>query len=973
MDIFSGNGFTLSYNTDLGNIFPQSGLNVKINEVAALPNFEITSKVNSYETYDSEYSTKLMAEQSVSPVSIVVNYLPDDRTHQFLDAAADSGEEFQLVFKYIDNSESITYAIVNGVISSSMVNGSKDSVVTKSYTFETNELVARSQVVDALAPLYEGDYGVGSNGISVPQYEQQLPNGNSFVKIPSSQPGNPTGSDMMGIGLVDEETYSSIAVTRSGALSIFAKNQSTAWTRILTATQIAGQYVPLTRTINNKALSDNIVLDSTDTGSLAIANNLSDIPNKATARTNLEVYSSGEVDVKVADLNSDITVLVDNVNDLGIEIDSVRTELDTFKTSTDTAITTLGSDIDDVNSTIAEVKNDYVPKTTTINGHALSANVTLTAEDIGAVTLTGNDLVLPGDITSPEYDGSLKEYIDNLSPTVDAYTKTEADAKFVDKTTTVNGQALTGNVIITASDVDAYSKTESDSTFVKQTTTVNGQALSGNVTITAEDIDALTLTGNDLVLPGDITSPEFDGSLKEYIDNATPTVDAYTKAESDSTFVKQTTTVNGHALTGNITITASDVDSYSKDETDIMFVPKATTINGHALSGNVTVTKADVGLGNVLNDVQLTVDNNLSDVPDITDARNNLDVYSKAEVDAKGGLPIGFKYWHSNRTHLNAGTTPLDGQVVTIAGSFEALADYVEANEPLTTMSEWVSNPAKRGCFVVDRTSGTMRFPDYNGAVADTYGPMYLTGDSGTTAAGTMTQNAAPDATGNLGGFYGEPTYVDLRSTGVFARSTGASDMTKAGISTTWNGLGASFALSRSNAAYGRNGATRVKPDSVHGCYVIKYAGAATNSGSIDALAIDTDLQQFKATQNTKNTEIESRIGYALITTTTNAALNTRTVFANPFGNNTPVICMPEILHAPSGKWVTAPWIWTTTTSTYGIDAAFSEGEGIVLRTPQVGYVAASPATGTTLAAAYNGQNYGTPSPIRIHVWKVTQ
>lgn len=264
----------------------------------------------------------------------------------------------------------------------------------------------------------------------------------------------------MGIGLVDDGTYSSIAITRSGALSLFAKNQSTAWTRILTATQIAGQYVPLTRTVNGKSLSGNIVLNSTDTGSLAIVNNLSDVPNKTTARTNLEVYSSGEVDAKlstinqsitttnsnVSDIQNDITIINANVNDQGAEIDSVRTDLDSFKTSTSNAIGTLGSDI-------TEVKNDYVPKTTTVNGQPLSNNVTITAEDIDALTLTGNDLVLPGDITSPEFDGSLKEYIDNATPTIDAYTKAESDNKFVTQVTTVNGHALSGNVTVTKGDV----------------------------------------------------------------------------------------------------------------------------------------------------------------------------------------------------------------------------------------------------------------------------------------------------------------------------------------------------------------------------------------------------------------------------------------------------------------------------------------------------------------------------------------
>lgn len=36
----------------------------------------------------------------------------------------------------------------------------------------------------------------------------------------------------------------------------------------------------------------------------------------------------------------------------------------------------------------------------------------------------------------------------------------------------------------------------------------------------------------------------------------------------------------------------------------LLYVPKTTTVNGHALSSNVTVTAADVGLGNVTNDAQ---------------------------------------------------------------------------------------------------------------------------------------------------------------------------------------------------------------------------------------------------------------------------------------------------------------------------------------------------------------------------------
>ena len=74
------------------------------------------------------------------------------------------------------------------------------------------------------------------------------------------------------------------------------------------------------------------------------------------------------------------------------------------------------------------------------------------------------------------------------------------------------------------------------------------------------------------------------------------------------------TSVNGH--TGTVVLTTADIaDStnarYVTDAelVNILTIPnlvlKTTTVNGHALSGNVTVTAADVGLGNVSNNLQL--------------------------------------------------------------------------------------------------------------------------------------------------------------------------------------------------------------------------------------------------------------------------------------------------------------------------------------------------------------------------------
>lgn len=88
-DIITGQGLNLQYNTDTGNRSPQGVGNVTINEVNTFPVLTIKSESNSFETYNSEYKTVLLSDGAIDPFQIVVNYLPDDPTHQFLDTAAE--------------------------------------------------------------------------------------------------------------------------------------------------------------------------------------------------------------------------------------------------------------------------------------------------------------------------------------------------------------------------------------------------------------------------------------------------------------------------------------------------------------------------------------------------------------------------------------------------------------------------------------------------------------------------------------------------------------------------------------------------------------------------------------------------------------------------------------------------------------------------------------------------------------------
>lgn len=106
--------------------------------------------------------------------------------------------------------------------------------------------------------------------------------------------------------------------------------------------------------------------------------------------------------------------------------------------------------------TAASDVNDYVPPTRTVNSKALSADITLSPADIGAV------------------------------PT----------------SRTINNQVLTGNISLTAANVSA----------VPTSRTVNGLALSANITLNAGHVNALPIAGGTLSGPLVTENPDISVS-----------------------------------------------------------------------------------------------------------------------------------------------------------------------------------------------------------------------------------------------------------------------------------------------------------------------------------------------------------------------------------------------------------------------------------------------------------------------------
>ena len=111
-------------------------------------------------------------------------------------------------------------------------------------------------------------------------------------------------------------------------------------------------------------------------------------------------------------------------------------------------------------------------------------------------------------------------------------------------------------------------------------------------TITASNLTAnraLISNGSGKVDVSAVTSTELG-----YLDGVTSNIQTQLNGKLSTAPV---TSVN--SKTGAVTLTAADVSA----------VPTTRTVNGHALSSNVTVSKSDVGLGNVDNVKQYSASN----------------------------------------------------------------------------------------------------------------------------------------------------------------------------------------------------------------------------------------------------------------------------------------------------------------------------------------------------------------------------
>ncbi|MCG3469655.1 phage tail protein [Xenorhabdus bovienii] len=412
------------------------------------------------------------------------------------------------------------------------------------------------------------------------------------------------------------------------------------------AIQNADSKVPLTRKVNGKELLTDIELNATDIGTynkVEINEHISKIEKLAeTANQNATTA------IQSADSKVPLTRKVNN-KELSVDIKLDAADVGAYnKVETDTHINIVKTQVDNVNK-LAETANQNattaiqnadskVPLTRKVNGKELSADIQLSAADVGAYTKVETD----------DRISDVKTQVDNVNKLAETANQNattaiqSADSK-VPLTRKVNDKELSADIQLGAADVGAYSQKETDdriSDVKTQVGNVNKLAETANQNATtaiqnADNKVPLTRKVNDKELSVDIkldaadvgaySQKETDDHInivKTQVDNVnklaeTANLNATTAIQNADSKVPLTRKVNGKELSADIQLGAADVGAYSQKETDDRISDVKTqvdNVNKLAETANLNATTAiqnadsKVPLTRKVNDKELSAD-----------------------------------------------------------------------------------------------------------------------------------------------------------------------------------------------------------------------------------------------------------------------------------------------------------------------------------------------------------------------------
>ena len=318
-----------------------------------------------------------------------------------------------------------------------------------------------------------------------------------------------------------------------------------------------------------------------------------DVVNKPTTLSGYgisDAYTKTEVDTTISGLTKSSVGLgnVDNTSDLSKPISS----------ATQTAL------------------NLKANSATTLSGYGIADSYTKTQIDTmasGYAAQTGNATITGSWTFSTQPSGIVKASVGlgNVDNTSDVNKPISTATQ-----TALNGKANNATTIAGYGITDAYTKTQVDTLAGNYTTSTDLAANYYNKT----QVD----TFNNNYAP--LTGATFTGAVSA------------TSVNGITALSSTTPVMNGTAAVGTST-TAARADHVHGSDTSK--VSTSTTVNGHALSGNVTVTASDVGLGNVTNTQQLAYTQTLAHTGDVTSSATALNTGTVAMTLAASGVTAG--------------------------------------------------------------------------------------------------------------------------------------------------------------------------------------------------------------------------------------------------------------------------------------------------------------------------------------------
>ena len=268
-------------------------------------------------------------------------------------------------------------------------------------------------------------------------------------------------------------------------------------------------------------------------------------------------------------------------------------------------------------------------------------------------------------------------------------------------------------------------------------------------------------------------------------------------------------------------------------------------------------------------------------------------------------------------------------------------------------------------------TDTTFIVPDWRGLGVTGYDPTGII-DPDNVGRGFLTKQT--DAIRNITGTTGSVGYskpnppIDGHAISGAFKSLGAP---------TWQGTNYKVdvsAYSGSNINYISLDVSRVVPtaavnriNNINALWVVKAYDVVLEPEQLQAKAV-IDQVNSNAAELLNVKEKTDTIGYVLIDFGT-VNKNSRYVKPNPFGNDTPVICVVELLY--NNKWFDPKWIYSSSGNVLGTSVSSVDGGEVVVQTAKNAISTSSP---SLCGAAYPGGGTaagGSSAPCRVHVWRV--